>query len=80
MTGILIYIAIFYAGVFTGYVIRTLVQSRFRDYTGTIVVSKRDHKTVYSLILDDYPERIQFEREVVFKVEASDVELDRNEN
>ena len=49
---------------------------RFTDYTGTIRVSKNEEKTVYSLILDEYPEKLEFKKEVVFRVDASDVELD----
>lgn len=43
-------------------------------YSGTIYIThdERQEKTLYSLELDDYPESIEFKKEVVFKVEASD--------
>jgi len=75
---IIIYIVIFYFGLMAGYILRSYVSKRFLDYTGTIVVTKKEEKTVYTLELDDYPERIMFQKQVVFRVEPSGVEdLDR---
>lgn len=80
MTGILIYVGIFWVGALVGFLLKAWMDYRFTNYTGTILVTHDKEKTVYSLILDEYPDSIEFKKEVVFKVDASDVELDRNEN
>lgn len=73
----LIYVLVFYAGGMVGFVLKAWLNSR-RSYSGTIYVSTEDHKTLYSLELEDYPESIAFRKEVVFKVDASKIEdLDR---
>jgi hypothetical protein len=77
MASFLIYLLILNVGILIGYGMRVWLVHRFTDYTGTIRVSKESEKTVYSLILDDYPEKLEFKKEVVFKVDASDVEPDR---
>jgi len=71
---IIIYVVIFYFGLMAGFILRGYVSARFRDYTGTIVVTKKEEKTVYSLILDDYPDKIEFQKQVVFRVEPSEIE------
>jgi hypothetical protein len=75
MKEIIIYILIFYAGLIIGYLLRVWLTHKFTDYTGTIIVTHEEEKTVYSLILDDYPDVLQFKKEVVFRVDAADVEL-----
>jgi hypothetical protein len=70
---ILLYVGIFWLGVLVGVIVKGLLERRLKDYTGTIVV-KRDElreKTVYSLILDEYPEKLEFKKEVIFKVDTS---------
>jgi len=76
MISFLIYLLILNLGILIGYGARVWMVHRFTDYTGTIHVSKNEEKTVYSLILDEYPEKLEFKKEVVFRVDASDVELD----
>jgi hypothetical protein len=43
-------------------------------YSGTIYITHDElqEKTLYSLELEDYPESIEFKKEVVFKVDTSD--------
>lgn len=45
---------------------------KFRDYSGTIVVEHDEltEKTVYSLVLDEYPEKLEFKKVVVFRVDV----------
>ena len=45
-----------------------------RHYSGTIYITHDalQEKTLYSLELSDYPETLEFKKEVVFKVDASD--------
>jgi hypothetical protein len=59
--------------------IKAWMNGRFREYGGTIVVGTDDVRevTVYSLILDDYPEKLEFQKEVVFKVDTSAKSSDR---
>jgi hypothetical protein len=71
---------IFYFGAMVGFLLRTWIGSRSR-YDGVILVTKEDHKTLYSLELDEYPEAITLKKKVVFKVDASQLEdLDRIQN
>jgi hypothetical protein len=71
MRDVLVYGLIFWAGIITGYVARGWIAHRFMNYSGTIVVDTDDltDKTVYSLVLDDYPEKLEFKKEVVFKID-----------
>jgi hypothetical protein len=74
---ILIYILIFDAGLFLGYVIKAYLQYR-TGYNGALLITeKQDDKKVYSLMLDDYPEKIEFKKEVILKVVASTEESSR---
>jgi hypothetical protein len=73
---ILVYIFIFYLGGMFGFLIRSWLQSR-AEFNGAILVTKEADKTVYSLILDDYPEKIEFKKEVILKVVASEERVDR---
>jgi hypothetical protein len=41
-------------------------------YSGTILVTESEEKTLYSLELDEYPEQLKFKKEVVFRVDASE--------
>jgi len=50
---------------------------RFSPYTGVILVSKEEGKTLYSLILEDYPEKIELQKHVLFKVLEESEEDDR---
>jgi len=58
-----------WATFLVGYFTRGWVAYRFSRSTGTILVSKDEGKTVYSLILDDYPEKIELQKHVLFRVE-----------
>ena len=73
---ILIYIIIFYAGVFIGYLMHWWLLYR-ASISGTIFVTHDHEKTLYSLELADYPEKLEFKKQVVFNVDASDVNFDR---
>jgi hypothetical protein len=76
---IIIYAVIFWSGTLVGYLGRVYLEKRFKDYSGTIVVDtdKFAEKTVYSLVLDDYPEKLEFKKEVVFKIDSSARSSDR---
>ena len=71
---IVIYVVIFYFGLMAGYLLRVYVSRMSRNYTGTIVVTKKEEKTVYSLVLDDYPDKIEVQKQVIFRVEPSEIE------
>jgi len=70
---IVICAVIFVIGVIAGFFLRRLITHP----TGTILVTEEDEKTVYSLELNEYPEKIAFRKEVVFKVDSSQVDLSR---
>jgi hypothetical protein len=60
-------VLIFYGGVMIGYILRTWLQYR-TSYNGLIIIGKAEGKTVYSLVLDDYPDKIELRKEVILKV------------
>jgi hypothetical protein len=70
---IVICAVIFVIGVIAGFFLRRLITHP----TGTILVTEEDEKTVYSLELNEYPDKIAFRKEVVFKVDSSQVDLSR---
>lgn len=67
---ILIYVLILWLGVIIGFFIRALFGHKF---SGTIYVTTNAEKTLYSLELNEYPEELKFKKEVVFKVDSSDI-------
>lgn len=70
-------IFVFICGVFAGVFISKLVGHK-NKYSGDIVVTKTNEgRTLYSLELNDYPEKIEFKKEVIFKVLAPDDESSR---
>lgn len=64
---ILLYIGIFYGGLFAGYMLRQLVLS-MKSFDGVMRVIKDEDKTVYSLELHGDPNELAFKPEVIFKV------------
>ena len=69
---ILIYVLIFWAGIIVGFFIRALFT--YKDVAiGTIHVIRDREKTVYSLELENYPEELRFKKEVIFKVDSSEI-------
>lgn len=73
---ILLYLLIFGFGLFVGFLV-TLGFVRKNSYSGTILVTHNAGKIFYSLVLDDYPEKIEFKKKVIFKVEAPERSSDR---
>jgi hypothetical protein len=69
---------VFWAGFCIGFLVRSWLFSRMRKASGTIVVGtdRFGEKTVYSLVLDEYPDELRFKKQVVFNIEAP--ESDRN--
>ena len=67
------YAVIFWAGLIVGYLLKSWLISKFKDYSGTIVVDTDElaEKTVYSLVLDEYPDELVFKKEVVFRIDSS---------
>lgn len=62
-------------GICLGFIISELFGRH--KYGGNIVVIKSKGKTLYSLELNDYPEKIEFQKKVIFKVLVSDDESNR---
>jgi hypothetical protein len=67
-------------GMILGFLLKWQLTRKFKDYSGTIVVNrdKLSERTVYSLELDEYPEKLEFKKIVVFRVDASGKSLDRD--
>jgi purine nucleoside permease len=61
----------FWVGALVGVLLMGWYKQR-TTYQGTIVVTRNDGKTYYTLVLEDYPEKIEFQKTVVFKVESPD--------
>lgn len=70
-------ILIFSFGVGIGFLI-SWQSYRSKESSGTIFVHKNEEKIVYSLELDDNPENLEFKKVVVFKVNASKENLNRD--
>lgn len=76
MKDIIIYVVIFYFGGAVGFLLHMwLIKNS--DYDGTIAVTKNDDKTVYSLVLEESPENLEFMKKVVFRVTSEVETLDR---
>lgn len=73
---ILIAVLIFGVGLIVGFLFK-LWLVRMTYQSGTILVTRHEGKIFYSLVLDDYPEKIELKRKVIFKVEASEKSSDR---
>jgi hypothetical protein len=73
---ILWYVIVFYFGAIVGFLLRIWWEKKAK-YSGTIFVTHEEQKTLYSLELNDYPESIELKKQVVFKVDASEENLDR---
>lgn len=71
--GVLLYAFVFCFGMFIGFLLRTWIAHR-EQYSGTIHITHSEEKTMYSLELEEYPETIEFKKQIVFKVDASEVE------
>jgi hypothetical protein len=67
----------FIVGFMVGFAVKRWLTHR-KAYVGTILISHEDEKTLYSLELDDYPEKIALKKEVVFKVDTTPDTLDRD--
>lgn len=65
---------ILFVGLGIGFGVRTLLHARTK-YTGALVITKTEEKTLYSLEIYDFSE-IENREEVVFKVKLSE-ESDR---
>lgn len=61
----------FYLGAFAGFILHRWL-GRKSSYSGTISVSRTPDKTLFSLELEGDPEEIAYKDEVVFKVETSE--------
>lgn len=69
---LLIYGLIFWAGIIVGIAIKAWLNYKFAGYAGMMVVEREEGKTVYSLVLDDYPEKLEFKKRVIFRVQPLD--------
>ena len=71
--GVLWLILAYSFGVWMGFLLRAWIAHR-ESYSGTIFITHSEEKTLYSLELNEYPESIEFKKQIVFKVDASEVE------
>ena len=73
-----LYLAIaFYIGAFAGFILHKML-GRVKSYSGVINVTRTEEKTLFSLELNENPEMIAYQDEVIFKVVTSDEEDDRS--
>lgn len=73
---VLTIIALLLVGFSAGYSVKHFLVRRVRT-SGTIYVTHGEEKTLYSLELSDYPETLEFKKQVVFKVDALDKNFNR---
>ena len=71
---IVLYVLIFAAGIGVGLLMKVRKVIKFDKYDGTIYVNQDEvtEKIVYTLELDEYPEKLKFKKLVVFKVDTSE--------
>lgn len=75
---ILIWIIIFWIGATAGFLLRSWMTRKFVNYGGVIVVIEEDDKLIYSLELFVEPETIRTNDDILFKVDASGKNFNRN--
>lgn len=69
-------IIIFSIGVVLGFILCSILRRR-SGYAGVLKVIKEGNGVLYSLELQDDPESLELEDEIVFKVETSDPSSNR---
>ena len=74
---ILAFVVVFYVGGMVGYLLRNWA-GKEHGYAGIIHVDKADDKLVYTLELTEDPEALQYNTQVLFKVETVEESLDRD--
>lgn len=77
---ILIWVGLLWLSFILGFLVGYILRNAFRrssGYDGIIQVIKEDEKLTYSLEFEEHPSELQYRKEVVFKVEASDESSDR---
>lgn len=72
MREILIYTLILWLGFLLGFFVHALLTLK-DTAVGTLHVTRDREKTVYSLELENYPDELRFKKEVVFKVDSSEL-------
>lgn len=70
---IVLYLILPILGFSVGYLLKGTLT---RKSSGVIYVSHHEEKTLYSLELGDYPETLQFKKQIVFKVKNIDETLE----
>lgn len=70
-------ISILIVGFVAGFFVNRFIFVK-KEYGGTIVVTKNEEKTIYSLELNDYPDSIDYMDEVLFKIEHPDESPNRD--
>jgi hypothetical protein len=73
MIEISVFILILLLGFVIGFLTSEWTRRRSRS-SGVIHVSHSRGKTLYSLELSDYPEKLEFKKKVIFTVESDDRE------
>ena len=73
---IIVGVFIFASGFVVGYLLERWLGRRSKS-SGVIYVSHKEEKTLYSLELSDYPESIEFKKQVVFQVKPLEEPLIR---
>lgn len=64
-------------GLLIGYGIRWWLESKY-GYGGAILVQKQEGKLVYTLEVFDDPEQLQYKRQILFRVDSSELSPNRN--
>jgi hypothetical protein len=75
---ILIWVLIFWFGMLVGFLLKSFLMLRFMEYSGVMLINKEEGKILYSLILEDYPDKLEFKKHILFRVVASEESSDRN--
>jgi hypothetical protein len=70
---IVLLVIVFSVGTLLGYICRVFLVRKM-GYTGTILVTEAEDKKIFTLELNDDPDNLQDEDEVIFKVKTASQE------
>lgn len=72
----LVYVLIFDLGWLVGMMFHVWIKGK-RAYEGSIVVTREGSKLIYTLVVNDDPEKIEHRKDILFKVVTPEEDLIR---
>jgi hypothetical protein len=66
-----------WVGILLGFIFKAFLTNKFEEYSGIMYIRKDEERIVYSLVLNEDPETLEFKDILIFKVETSEEDLVR---